>query len=126
LELILRGPAAEDALESLAMALADARVTLTARPLSKADSATDKTIDPVAVAAVVVSIPIAVLAVLDVMHRIAKRRRAKELVAAAGRLRVERRVEVLAVTPEGSVALADMDPDALLELIAQERQGGKS
>jgi ethanolamine utilization protein EutP (predicted NTPase) len=48
LELIIRGPAAEDALASLTAALADARVTLTARLLSKADLAADKTMDPVA------------------------------------------------------------------------------
>jgi hypothetical protein len=126
LELVLRGPDAEEALAPLAAALADAGVTLRARPLSTAGTAADKAIDPVAVAAVLVSIPSAVLAVLDVADRIAKRRRAKELVAAARRLHVERRVEVLAVTLEGPVALADMDPDAVLDLIAQDTQVAKS
>jgi hypothetical protein len=126
LELVLRGPDAEGALAPLAAALADAGVTLRARPLSTAGTAADKAIDPVAVAAVLVSIPSAVLAVLDVADRIAKRRRAKELVAAARRLHVERRVEVLAVTLEGPVALADMDPDAVLDLIAQDTQVAKS
>ncbi|MBK1648465.1 hypothetical protein [Rhabdochromatium marinum] len=120
LELILKGPDTEEALAALKAVLADMEATLTSTPVTDGDSLPDKAIDPVAVATLVVSIPGAVLAVRDMAERIAKRRRAKDLIATAGRLRIERRVEILTVTLEGPRALADMDPDAVLDLIEQQ------
>ena len=65
----------------------------------------------------VLSIPAAVLAALDLADRIAKRRRAKTLIETAGRIRIERRVEVLTITADGVMPLADLDPDTLLDLV---------
>jgi len=126
LELILKGPDTEAALVALKAVLADTETTLKSTPVTDGDSLPDKAIDPVAVATLVVTIPGAVLAVRDMAERIVKRRRAKDLIATAGRLRIERRVEILTVTLEGPQALADMDPDALLDLIEQDREAGSS
>jgi hypothetical protein len=57
---------------------------------------------------------------LDVADRIAKRRRATTLIETAARIRIERRVEVLTITAEGARPLADLAPDALLELVRRE------
>ena len=117
LELIIDGGEAEAAARDLAVALDDPDLKLAARPLDAEAAARPKAVDPVAVAALVVSIPSAVLAVLDLADRIKKRRRAKALIKTAGRIRIERRVEVLTVTADGPRPLADLDPDALLSLV---------
>ena len=117
LELILTGADAEGAARDLAAALADAQITLNPRPLETPEAPQHKAFDPIAVAGLVLAIPGAVLAALDVVDRIAKRRRAKALIETAGRIRIERRVEVLTITVEGPRALADLDPDRLLEWV---------
>jgi hypothetical protein len=98
----------------LAAALDVADLQLIPQPLEAA--ARHKAVDPVSVAALVLSIPAAVLAALDVADRIAKRRQAKKLIETAGRIRVERRVEVLIITADGAKPLADLEPDTLLDL----------
>lgn len=120
LELMLNSADAEGAARDLAAALDDADLALTARPLDADATARHKAVDPVAIAALALSIPATVLAVLGLADRIAKRRRAKKLIEAAGRIRIERRVEVLTITAEGNRALADLDPDALLELVEKD------
>jgi hypothetical protein len=117
LELILNGADAEGAARDLATALEDAGLELALRPLDGEAAAPHKVIDPIAVAALVLSIPAALLAVLDLGDRIAKRRRAKKLIETAGRIRIERRVEVTTITADGARALADLDPDLLLDLV---------
>jgi hypothetical protein len=117
LELILNGDDAEGAVRDLAAALADANLDLVPRPLDADASAPHKTVDPMAFTALVLSIPGTVLAALDLADRIAKRRRAKSLIETAGRIRIERRVDLLTVTVDGARPLADLDADALLELV---------
>lgn len=75
-----------------------------------------RAIDPISFAALILSIPSAVLAAMDLADRIAKRRRAKALLDTAERLRVEKKVETYVVTIEGPTPLRDLSPDALLEL----------
>jgi H+/gluconate symporter-like permease len=120
LQLILSGPESEAAMQDLAASVADAGITLTPRPLPPEAAAQHRVVDPVSVAALVVSIPAAVLAALDLADRIAKRRRAKALIETAGRIRIERRVEVWTVTADGTRSVADLDPDALLALIEKD------
>ena len=117
LELILNGTDAAGAARDLAAALADADLTLTTQPLDAHRAQRHKVVGPVAVAALVLSIPGAAPAALDVVDRIAKRQRAKSLIETAGRIRIERRGEVLTITTEGPRPLADLDPDGLLELV---------
>ena len=75
-----------------------------------------RAMDPISLAALILSIPGAVLAAMDLADRIAKRRRAKALIDTAERLRVEKKVETYVVTGEGPRPLRDLSPDALLEL----------
>ncbi|QQO57979.1 MAG: hypothetical protein N838_30495 [Thiohalocapsa sp. PB-PSB1] len=64
------------------------------------------------------SIPGAVFAAMGIADRLGKRSKAQALIATAGRLRIERRVEVLTISVDGEIPLADLDPDHLLALAA--------
>jgi hypothetical protein len=75
-----------------------------------------KVIDPVAVTSLVMSIPSAALAVLDLADRIRKRRRAGELINHAQHL-VEHQVNIYVITPERTVELRTLTPDQLLDLL---------
>ncbi|MFD6433773.1 hypothetical protein [Streptomyces venezuelae] len=79
----------------------------------------NKVVDPVAVAALVMSIPSAMLAVADIADRIQKRRRASELIERAQQLRAQQATARL-VREDRSVDLATLTPDQLLDLIADE------
>ncbi|MEU6822428.1 hypothetical protein ABZ921_17525 [Streptomyces atriruber] len=91
-------------------------------PAPAAEPATDpddKVVDPVAVTALVVSIPSAMLAVADIADRILKRRRAGDLIERAQQLRAQQATARL-VREDRSVDLATLTPDQLLDLIADE------
>ena len=79
-----------------------------------------KVIDPIALAALIVSIPSGVLAVWDMVDRIRKKRpKAQAVVATAQRLRFERRVETYLLTADRTqYTVADLDADRLLDLVA--------
>ncbi|HEY6424429.1 MAG TPA: hypothetical protein VIY28_14510 [Pseudonocardiaceae bacterium] len=79
----------------------------------------DKVIDPVSIAALVVSIPSAALAVLDLADRIHKRRRAKELIDHARQLATQH-VTVYLMSHSRPVELTTLAPDQLLDLLASE------
>ena len=80
----------------------------------------DKAVDPVSVAALVLSIPPAALAVSDLADRIHKRHRAKKLIDNAQQLAAQqvtvrlisqsRTIELRALTPDQLLELADEDP----------------
>jgi hypothetical protein len=79
----------------------------------------DKAIDPVSLTALVLSIPSAALAVLDLADRIHKRRRAKELIDHAKQLAAQQ-VTVCLISHNRPVELTTLDPDQLLDLMADE------
>jgi hypothetical protein len=79
----------------------------------------DKVIDPVALAALVLSIPSAATAVLDLADRIGKRRRAKELIDHAKQL-ADQQVAVRVISRSRTIELSTMTPDQLLDLLADE------
>jgi hypothetical protein len=79
----------------------------------------DKVIDPVSVAALVVSIPSAALAALDLADRIHKRRRAKELINHARQLAAQQ-VTVCLMSHSRPVELTTLAPDQLLDLLTDE------
>jgi hypothetical protein len=78
-----------------------------------------KVIDPVSVAAAVLSIPSAALAVLDLADRIHKRRRARELIDHAQQLAAQH-VTVRLISQGRTAELRTMTPDQLLDLLAGE------
>jgi hypothetical protein len=79
----------------------------------------DKVIDPVSLTALVVSLPSAALAVLDLADRIGKRRRARELIEHARQLAAQH-VTVCLMSRHRPVELAVLAPDQLLDLLAEQ------
>lgn len=79
----------------------------------------DKVIDPVSVAALVVSIPSAALAALDLADRIHKRRRVKELIDHAQQLAAQQ-VTVCLMSHSRPIELTTLAPDQLLDLLTDE------
>ncbi len=74
-----------------------------------------KVIDPASLATLVLSIPPAALAVLDLADRIHKRRRATELIDHAQQLATQH-VTVHLITQNRTVELRTLNPDQLLDL----------
>jgi hypothetical protein len=81
-----------------------------------------KGIDPVALATLVVSIPSAALAAVDLADRIRKRRRASELIDHAQQL-AQQRVTIYVVVPERTVELRTLTPDQFLDLLPEDHPG---
>jgi 3-methyladenine DNA glycosylase/8-oxoguanine DNA glycosylase len=75
-----------------------------------------KVIDPVALATLVVSIPSAALAAVDLADRIRKRRRAGELIDHAQHL-AEQQVNIYLIAPGRTVEFRTLTPDQLLDLL---------
>jgi hypothetical protein len=97
--------------------MADARPhTSGAAGVTRSD---DKAIDPIAITALVLSIPSAALAVLDLTDRIQKRRRAKELIDHAQRLAAQQ-VTVRLMSQSRPRELTTLTPDQLLDLLVDE------
>ena len=82
-----------------------------------------KGIDPVALATLVVSIPSAAFATVDLADRIRKRRRAGELIDHAQQL-ADQQVTIYVVVPERTVELRPLTPDQLLDLLPDDQPGG--
>jgi hypothetical protein len=96
-----------------------AGATRQSNPGAAAASASDddrRTIDPVALASLVCSIPSTALAVADLAYRIGKRRRAKELIDHASDL-VGQHVTARVITRTREVELRTMTPDQLPDLL---------
>jgi hypothetical protein len=81
----------------------------------------DKAIDPISLTALVLSIPSAALAVLDLADRIQKRRRAKELIDQAQQL-ADQQVTVSVMFQSRPVEVITLTADQLLDLLAEETQ----
>jgi hypothetical protein len=97
---------------------------LTPAPASTAPAARTlpgdgKAIDPVSLATLVVSLPSAALAALDLADRIRKRRRAGELIDHA-RHQATQQVSICLITQGRPVELRSLTPDQLLDQIAGE------
>ena len=92
-------------------------VEVSIQPARLADGTVRRSLDPIALAGLIVAIPGAVLAVTDLADRIRKRRRAKTLIGTIKTIEVEKRVRVDLVTDQGSRALESISVDELLDLI---------
>ncbi len=75
----------------------------------------DKVIDAIELSTMLLTIPPAALATVDLADRITKRRRAKDLVDQAKQL-ATRHVTITVITGNDTVNLASLDPDQVLEL----------
>lgn len=103
------------AAESLKAVLGD-EIGIVVEPAPIASADARRAIDPIAAAALILSIPSALLAVADLVQRIRSRKKASELIEVGGRLTVEHRVEIHVMTPTGPQALRSLTPDRLLDL----------
>jgi hypothetical protein len=79
----------------------------------------DKIIDPFSLAALILSIPSAALAVLDLADRIRKRHRASELIGHAQQLAAQH-VTLTLISQTRVVELSTLTPDQLLGLLDSE------
>lgn len=75
----------------------------------------EKSVDPVALAALIVSIPSAALAVTDLADRIHERRRAKTLIDKAKQIS-DGHTTITLTTPDGPRDLSTLNPDQLLDM----------
>jgi len=77
----------------------------------------EKVIDPVSLSALIISLPSATLAVLDLADRIRKRRRARDLIDHARQLATQH-ISMYVMAQHASVEITTLDPDQLLDLLA--------
>jgi hypothetical protein len=127
--LLLQGEGAAEASQELVRLVGAFAGGAVARvvPPEEAPEEVRRVIDPVSAAALVVSIPAAVLAVIDVVERIEKRRRAARLIEEGRRLRGAKAVQAFVVMPDGGPKrLDDLTPDQLLDLVAELRRRAKA
>ena len=83
----------------------------------------DRVIDPVSVATLMLSLPSAALAVSDLADRIRKRHRATELIDCAREL-ADQHVTACVIAHNEPLELRTMNPDQLLDLLADEDPAG--
>ena len=117
----ITGPAAEAAAGELETILGQdvACFTATRSTPPPSTGADHKAIDPVALGALILSIPSAVLAVVDITERIRKRKKAQQAIDCAKQHSIQNTVNIFVVTPSGPLPLKDLTADRLLELTAE-------
>lgn len=89
----------------------------------RSDGEGDKA-DPVAVAALVLAIPGAALATMDLAERVRLREKLGRLIELARRLRRERGTVARLETGRGLEDLAGLDPDRVIEAAGADARGG--
>jgi hypothetical protein len=123
LTLILAGKDAAAAADQLAAALQQGEpVAVTRRSAAESGlpAALRGAVDPIALAAVVITVPCAALAVWDIVARLRNRPKAHAVVETAQRLQVEMQVEISVLALDGTPRpLASLDADGLLDLVAE-------
>jgi hypothetical protein len=123
LNLIIQGTDAEKAAKRLSDLLAEAgeNATISQIQSSELPEATRKVIDPIALTGVILAIPGAILAVMDLVDRIRKRKKAQALIDAAQRVSNETNVQVNIVLPQGTIRRLDqITADELLDVAVKQ------
>jgi hypothetical protein len=120
LKFVLAGEQSDAAATAFVAALGPEAASLHRQKVTEASDADRKIVDPISIAALIISIPSAVLAVMDIADRLKKRSRAKAIIDSAKQARVEQQVDVYLLTADQtSQPVADLDPDRLLNLVAE-------
>ncbi|WP_156503131.1 hypothetical protein PJ900_21060 [Tistrella mobilis] len=114
--LITGSSGASQAAEALQKAFdAHGEVEFTSATLPSSDI-THRGMDPVAVAALIMSIPAAVHATVDLIQRARRRKQATEAIHLAMNLTIQHKVEIYVDTPSGLRKLTEMKSDQILDL----------
>ena len=92
------------------------------RPDEAEPTRSDRAVDPIALSALLLSLPSVAVAAFDLADRIRKRRRADELIEYARSL-AARQVAVRLLARRRLVELSSLTPDELLDLLADEDTG---
>jgi hypothetical protein len=120
LKFVLAGTQSDLAAAALVSALGPEGVEARRQKVTEMPDADRKVIDPISLTALILSIPSAVLAVMDIADRLNKRRKAQAVIDAAKQAKAEQQVDIYLLTAEQtSQPIADLIPDQLLDLVAK-------
>jgi hypothetical protein len=120
LKFVLAGTQSHLAAAALVSALGPEGVEARRQKVTEMPDADRKVIDPISLTALILSIPSAVLAVMDIADRLNKRRKAQAVIDAAKQAKAEQQVDIYLLTAEQtSQPIADLIPDQLLDLVAK-------
>jgi hypothetical protein len=116
---ILAGDKAAGAAEPVAAILTEGNTaSVTTQTAADLPDTARRSVDPIALVTLILSVPAAVLASMDLVQRIAKRRKAHALIAEAQRQRDAAQVETYILLPDGTPhAVASLQADELLEIV---------
>jgi hypothetical protein len=127
LHVIIEGAQAELAADKLKGFLTDAGGTASMSRIQSSEMPEEvrRIIDPLSLIGVILSIPGAVLAAMDLVDRIRKRKHAQALIDAANRISNETGVQISILMPGSSPRRLDqVTADAMLDAAGQIEQGG--
>jgi len=127
LKLVMAGDNAENAACTLIVALGAGSGAVQQRLVSEAPPEERRVIDLISLATLILTVPPAVLAVMDIVDRIKKRGTAKAAIDAAKAVRAEQLVDVYLLTAGGQHALlSQFAPDDLLDEVAKLQPPGEA
>jgi hypothetical protein len=120
LKFVLAGNQADAAATALVSALGPEGDEARRQKVTEMPDADRKVIDPISLAALILSIPPAVLAVIDIADRLTKRRKAQAVIDAAKKAKAEQKVDIYMLTLDQTPhSVANLMPDQLLDLVAK-------
>lgn len=118
MNLYLEGEAAETAARALAHFFDEEFGIITNRAAIQAQPAPGRRADPVAIAALVLSVPGAVLATMDLAERVRLKEKIARLIALCRRQKEDSGTIVRLETATGLHDVAELAPDAVLDTLA--------
>jgi hypothetical protein len=119
LKFVLAGSQSDLVAAALVNALGPEDVETRLQPVTEVPEAERRVVDPISLATMVLSIPTAVLAVIDIVDRLKKRRKAQAVIDAAKQAKAEQQVDIYLLTLDQTPqSVADLTPDRLLDLVA--------
>jgi hypothetical protein len=120
LKFVLAGNQSDLAADALVSALGPEDVEARRQKAAESSDADRKIVDPISLTALIVSIPSAVLAVMDIADRLNKRRKARAVIDAAKQAKLEQHADIYLLTVDQTPQpVADLTPDGLLDLVAK-------
>lgn len=119
LKFVVAGKHSDVAAEALVHALGPEAAGARRQLVSEASDAERKIVDPISLATLILSIPAAVLAVVDIVDRLKKRRTAQAIIDAVKQAKTEQQVDIYLLTHDQTpLPVADLTSDRLLDLVA--------